>query len=385
MIYKNAVCAAALGIMPARMDAGGKVMVKNNKPKSNPDNASPKKAKAKSKQAPKADPALKEPKPPKIRNLRVMTVMRNLFFVLGICIFAMGIFVIVRMFTRGDGTQILKAEMSTEMTSIRKYADIHTEARAFAQNFIKDYFTYESQQADDYKKRLEKYCSPKLASDIAENLVIRETADATYVQAVEISEYGKYQYDITVMAEVCYTKRPVPSNDMLDIGASGIPENEMVKNTFYLIVPVWSDEQGGYVIEDMPMLTSPVKAIEAQRHDPSGNLAEDQDKVAAQQMLSDFFRTLYTEPKNKIDYYLSDDADKQKFAALELGGSMTFDRIDSLALYKLSSANEFIGVVSIRIADVNGTEIRQRFNIRLIKKDKFYAKDINPRTYNLKV
>lgn len=117
----------------------------------------------------------------------------------------------------------------------------------------------------------------------------------------------------------------------------------------------------------------------------AGTVADETDKMAAQQMLNDFFKTLYSEPQNKINYYLSNNANEQKFIALNLNNSMTFQKIDSLILYKTSSPSEYTAIVSIKIADLNGTEMRQRFNMHLVKTDKFYAKDINLRTYNLKI
>lgn len=346
----------------------------------------------KNKTPPKAKPEKpqKEPKPPKIRDLRKLKTLRIVLYVVLIGVFSMGVLSIVR----GDGTAEIKADMKSLAASMQGNISLHTEAQAFAQNFVKDYLTYENRQAEGYRKRLEQYCSPRLASEIAENIVLKDAADVVYVQAVDTAEYGANQYDITVMAEVLYTKYQdaqsyVPSAAVATTeGATTtpattpeVPLDVMKKSTIYLIVPVWSDGQGGYTVEDMPMLTAPPKAAEYKRQEYSGTPADETDKVAAQQMLNDFFGALYTETQNKIDYYLAEGADKERFAGLN--NSMTYEKIENLYLYKSSSANEYTGIVSIKIADVNGTELKQRFNVQLVKKDKFYAKDINLRTYNL--
>lgn len=330
----------------------------------------------------------KPPKPPKSKNIRVMTYLRTVVLTLAIGIFVMGVFVIVRSFTHGDGTQAMRAEINANTAAIRYDFDAQTGAKAFAQNFIKDYFTYQNRDIDEYLTRLKRYCTDRLAGEMIESVILKESANAPYVQAVDVAEYAKNQYDVTVVADVLYTKvKPVPSSSSasLESGtATTATQNETTKSTFYITVPVWSDGQGGFVVEDMPMLIAPGKAAGYERQDFSGTSASEEEKIAAQQMLNDFFKTLYSETQNKIDYYLADNADKQKFASLELNGSMTFEKIENLALYKTSSTDEFIGIVSIKMVDVNGTEFRQRFNIRLIKKDKFFAKDINTRTYNFK-
>lgn len=340
------------------------------------------------KQKPKPERPVKEPKPPKLRNIRVMMYVRNVVIALIIGIFVMGVFVIVRSYTRGDGTQAVRAEISANMAALRYDFDVQTDVKAFAQNFIKDYFTYHNRDANEYRTRLKRYCTDRLVGEMVESLILKETADALYAQAVNVEEYAKNQYDVTVVADVLYTKHQVAQSSQIGSVTTGAvaptPQNETTKSTFYITVPVWSDGQGGFVVEDIPMLIAPGRAAGYNRQDYSGTTASDSDKTAAQQMLNDFFKTMYSEPQNKIDYYLADDADKQKFAALELNGIMTFERIDSFVLYNMSAANEFIGIVSIRMTDVNGTEYRQRFNITLVKKGKYFAKDINTRTYNFK-
>lgn len=324
----------------------------------------------------------KPPKPPKKwdTDIRIMSALRFVLVLGVVGLVAIGIWNIAK----GDQSPQLRAEIRSVSQVAQTGIVIHTEAEAFAQDFIKTYLTYKSREVDDYRKRLEQYCMPKLAGDITENLLLRETAEAVYVQAFNISEYGPGQYDISVMAEVAYTKQPEPTRDIVTgtlVAAPAVTE----KKVLYFIVPLYSDGYGGYVVEDIPRVAAPPKAISYNYQDYTGTYADEADKAAAQQMLNDFFRTLYSDPQNKIDYYLAENADKSKFKELLLNGSMDFVRIESLLLYKTAVADEFMGLVSIKISDTNGTEIRQRFNILLQKRDKFYAKDINLRTYNLKI
>lgn len=323
----------------------------------------------------------KKPKPLKRwdADRRIMEVLRFILVLGVVVLVGIGIWNAVK----GDQTPQLRDEIRAVEQTMQTSVAIHTEAEAFAQDFIKNYLTYQMRGVDDYRKRLEQYCSSKLAGDITENLLLKDEATAEYVQALSISEYGQNQYDITVMAEVAYTNTPEPTRDP-GTGTLTTPETVTTRKTLYFIVPLYSDGTGGYVIEDIPRLTAPPKATSYNLQEYSGVYADDADKAAAQQMLNDFFRTLYTEPQNKIDYYLAEGAEASKFQELMLGGSMDFVRIESLSLYKTADANEFMGIVSIKMSDTNGTEIRQRFNILLQKRDKFYAKDINLRTYNLK-
>lgn len=340
-----------------------------------------KQVKADKPKKPKPEKPPKPPKPPKRwdTDIRIMKVLRVCLLLFLAALVAIGIWNIAQ----GDQTPQLRAEIQKTAAAMQTSVVIHTEAEAFVQAFMKNYLTYQTRGIDDYRKRLEQYCPPKLAGDITENLLLKEEAGAVYVQALNTSEYGPGQYDITVMAEVAYTKKPEPTKDPIT-GTLTTPQAVTTQKTLYFIVPLYSDGNSGYVIEDIPRVTAPPKAISYSPQGYTGVYADDTDKASAQQMLNDFFKTLYSEPQNKIDYYLAESADKSKFKELLLDGSMDFVRIESLSLYKTAAADEFMGIVSIKISDTNGTEIRQRFNILLQKRDKFYAKDINLRTYNLK-
>ena len=325
----------------------------------------------------------KEPRPPKPpkrwnTNLRTMAVLRGILIGGVILLVGLGVWNVIK----GDRTPQLRAEMKETEQALQTKVVLQSEAKAFAQDFINHYVTYEGQQRDDYRRRLERYCGARLAADITENLSLRESAAADYVQALHLTEYSKNQYDITVMAEVAYTKR-AEATRAVDSGNTASPAVTTTKKTLYFIVPLYSDGNGKYIIEDIPRLTAPPEIANYNRQEHSGEHAADIDKNSAQHMLNDFLKTWYAEAQNKIDYYLAEDADKTKFQELLLHGSMDFVMIESLALYKTALSNEYLAIVTIKTNDMNGTEIRQRFNILLQKRDKFYAKDINLRTYNL--
>lgn len=342
-----------------------------------------KEEKPKKVEQPKKEKQEKTPNPPQIRDMRRLKALRVVLYIGLLGLLGFGILSIIR----GDGIPELKAELESTEISMRESISIHTEAQAFAQNFVREYLTYEGRQTEGYKKRLEQYCPVQLASDIAENIMLRDAADAVYTLAIDTAEYGKNQYDITVRADVLYTKYQtaqsmVTTSEAAASTSKEIPLDVIKSSTIYLIVPVWSDGEGGFAVEDMPMVTAPPNVVDYSRQAFSGTSAADGDKAAAQQMLNDFFGALYTEPQNKIDYYLAEDANKARFT--QLNSDLKFVKIENLLLYQATVPSEYTGIVTIKIVDTNGTDMRQRFNIQLVKKEKFYAKDINLRTYNLK-
>lgn len=98
-------------------------------------------------------------------------------------------------------------------------------------------------------------------------------------------------------------------------------------------------------------------------------------------MLEDFFKTLYGDSQSKIDYYLAPGADTSKFIARN--SPYTYEQIDKFSLFTLGNGS-YRAILTIRMNDPNGTRVRQRFNVELIRDGKFYIKDIGLRGYNLK-
>jgi len=190
---------------------------------------------------------------------------------------------------------------------------------------------------------------------------------------LKVNQYSPTQFDVQVVANVIYTKYAT-------IEETQQPMDVTKSESIYLDVPVLlvGDKM---VIEDIPLLTAPPNIGEVTRYEFTGSYSEDTDKNAAKLMLEDFFKTLYGDSQSKIDYYLAPGADTSKFIARN--SPYTYEQIDKFSLFTLGNGS-YRAILTIRMNDPNGTRVRQRFNVELIRDGKFYIKDIGLRGYNLK-
>lgn len=254
-----------------------------------------------------------------------------------------------------------------------------TEVSAFAQNFMKEYSTYAKGREDDYKKRLSAYTDSKLLEELVSGVHFASEADAVYCQTISVKQYGKNQYDVLVLVDVLYQKyfTPTPQNS----GQQPVMAEDLTeKKTLYYNIPVCVGG-GKYIIEDLPVTVARPDNLAYTRAGQAGTTVSEGEKVVITQTVTDFLKTLYEEPQSKINYYLADGVEQEKFKALDT--SLSFVKVDDVTSYQQANGT-FLAMTTIKVKDSNGSEFTQRFNIVLAKTDKYYIQDLNLRTYNLK-
>ena len=301
-----------------------------------------------------------------------MKVLRVLFWIILIFIFIRGVASIFKTDTQKEAEQLIQDFKD----QYNDYTSENAEIMAFAQNFTKEYLTYENRKEEEYKSRLKPY----VASGLLTGSLVDCTADAEagYVQAYRIEDYTEEQKDVYVFAEVCYTGRSLNEDGQTYT-------TRETKNTVTLRVPVYV-KAGSYIIEDLPLMVEDesIYVPEYKTEPYYGNAVSDEKASAIKTSVENFLKAYFEQDESVINYYLGSDCDKQKFTGLN--GRFSFENIEKISCYQ-DTHNNIVCIVEFKIKDAeNNVKMLQKINLSMTESGgKFYIQDINLRTGNLNI
>ncbi|MCC2821004.1 conjugal transfer protein [Lachnoclostridium pacaense] len=311
---------------------------------------------------PKPDKKTKKGPKPKddtytLKKNTAVKVFRIIFWLMLLGIFARGVYQIVKPQEATELRRII-ADFKAEQQNIGNAPD---EVMDFAQDFAKEYLTYEKGGEEDFKNRISGYVS-KRVSGIPSLYTYRSNAKAVYVHAYRRDEQNGL-YNVYVDAEIQYDKG----------------EEGMVYDDCTLKIPVVATE-AGYCIAALPVY------VQDKRQDkdykmPQSQLGTEIDTSTIAPAVTNFLEAYYAQEQSMINYLLTADADKNKFIAMD--SRYTFKRIDSIKAYQKADAVDIICLLSVKIIDTtNQEEIYQEYILTLIQNnDKYYIKDMETGVY----
>lgn len=292
-------------------------------------------------------------------------------------------------FIRGAVTLVRaspESELVTAQKSFLQNVDNNTSKQvlvsSFAEGFIKNYCTYKKKDEAAYKLRLEPYTGAELAADITGGIKLVDDADAVYTQTLYLEKISESQYNVTVMADVLYTKYPTATASTLPTGEIIPPEalNSFVqKQTIYYKVPVYFNENH-CMIEDYPIITVQPAPSAYTKNNITLSEVTDGRKAEIKTLANDFTKALFEESQNKINYYLADVQSTNNFEALQT--TMKYMGIQDILVYE-AAPDKYLAVVTIKTADINGSVFQQRFTLSIVKKDRYLIDALMLRTHNL--
>ncbi len=303
-----------------------------------------------------------------------MRIGRIVLWVILIFIFFKGI---ISIFHKEEGLDEIQAYISNFKTEFASYKDENEEVMSFAENFAKEYLTYQVNESDDYYQRIGMYASKKVCNN-SEISDFKGSAECIYINAYRKEAYSEYQYDVYVYAIVEYTNQV-----LADDGQTYYPE--VVKANCVLIVPVVTNNNT-YIIEDLPVFTADSNRYEDYVPvEYSGSILSDEATVAIiETSLVNFLTAYYGAEQSVIDYYLSSSADKNKFQGLS--GRYEFNSLDSISCYS-NADGTIVAIVKFYVQDPNnGVLLFQELNILLSEDSasgRYYILDMNTKTVNL--
>lgn len=276
---------------------------------------------------------------------------------------------------RPDGVQQVSQMIHDFRMEFNERKEENEEVLGFAQNFAKEYLTYQKGGEKDYRERIRPYVSQNIYR--MERLIeFGEDAKAVYVKAYRKEEYSGDQMDVYVMAEVEYAIQ-----ELMEDGIT-LRTNIESRNTI-LKIPVYVRD-GKYAIENLPMFVSDEISLEGYAvEEYYGMEVGDGEKSLIEESLVNFLTAYYTQEQGVINYYLGKDAQKDKF--LGLTGRYRFVEMVSLKCFQEEGRPDIVCIPEFRIADINETMLLQKFSIRVRKEeDRYYITDMDIRVGNMK-
>lgn len=309
-----------------------------------------------------------------------LKVFRIVFWVLLISVFFLGVKSIFKLNTQLDPEEIIK-EVKVEESKKPKQEEIFS----FAENFTRQYVTYTKDGEDSFLARIKPYVSERILE--TQNIYDFKTAsNANYVNAYRLEPYSETQFNVyvTVSAstvsfeEVKDKKKQETIKTPKTFGAN-----------YTLKVPI-SITNKSYVVEDLPMIVSDSSYYGNKDYEVKLMQSEEVKVDGLEESLMNFLKAYYKEDQTVIDYYLDAGADKTKFCSLIDTAIFNFEKITELKIYQAANGKDYICLVKFNLINKNTKGvILQQFNL-IVRQDsskgkqKFYIKDIEPRTNNIK-
>lgn len=306
----------------------------------------------------------------KLKKNKFHKILMYIFWGMLIYIFLRG----VRSSLLPDSKEEVNSIIQDFKVELRQYKETDYEIMSYAQNFVKEYLTYEKNQKIDHKNRLLKYVTNNFfTNDLVD---YSGNAEVTYVQAYRKEEYGKNQFNVYVLADVLYSMQRL-SEDNTTV------QTDSQKESLVLKVPIYALE-GNYVVEDIPVFVSDHNHLENYYVDMlrENELTDSTMKKEIEGSISNFFKAYYEQEQEVVNYYLSKRALKDKFLGLQ--GRFLFQKVEAISVF--NRGEELICLVRIKISDsVNQASFTQQFNLSLEKEnDKYYVIDMDTKITNLK-
>lgn len=288
-----------------------------------------------------------------------MKLLRVIFWIILIFIFLRGVIDIARPDRESELTKLIH-DFKEEQQMV---GDTPDEIMDFAQDFAKEYLTYQQGGESEFKARIKPFVSKRIYG-IPDIYSFHNTAKAIYVNAYK-KEKSSGQYNVYVNAEIMYEK-----------GELG---NEYASCTLKIPVNV-SDT--GYCVTSLPMY------VEDNRLDSTYNAQEstfgieiNSDEILPS--INNFLDAYYVQDQSMINYLLDSEADKDKF--LGMNKRYVFKKVESIKAYKKAESMDVICILKIKIQDtINEEYVYQEFNITVTENnDKFYIKDLDTKITGL--
>ncbi|WP_205601841.1 conjugal transfer protein [Gracilibacillus thailandensis] len=271
--------------------------------------------------------------------------------------------VIVTLFSGGDDSN------ADELLQVENNQATSPEAIQFAENFLKDYFTWTATNdgKDQRKELMIKYVAEGIRNHSGLSIPNMDW-NSTFKNAElkRITEKGTNLAYLTFLVEYEYVE--VKEDKKKDK-----PEKKKIQK--YIDVPIAFDGHS-YGVYELPKFSyvyedeTTVKEVKYDRM----NQAESEATNSIQEFLPTFFKTYAEDEKDKLNFMITDDN-----VTDGLNGTMRFDKVENSKIYKGQADNQFIVFAEVKLID---PETETKFNVthqlELVKQeDRFLVSGMN--------
>lgn len=252
------------------------------------------------------------------------------------------------------GNTITKQKQALEsyMEEISSEEQIKTGAMSFAEEFTREYLTFDGELGSDYETRLAVYTANGLRIESPDK---GDAVSVVAANAVSITFADKQHVDVTVAVEIKTGQRVNKINIMVPVATKG----------------------GMYAVDEYPQIVPKAETadIAAAQTAIEGTEVSNAEKDAIEPIIESFLKTYYDGSENELMYFLTENSRVKK----GIGGAVKFDEIDSFQAFY--SASEGIYVIDVKIKVQNsGVLLPQHLYLQAKQEgDRYYIMDIRTR------
>jgi len=293
-----------------------------------------------------------------------------------------------------DQTAEIKEEVKRMESDVKKNVEQNTEILAFAEQFVKEWYTYSTEE--EFKIRVSSYVIPDILSQQYIH-DFKSTAIVTDVNAYRVATYANGQYD--VYASVTYT------NTRLEAVSEGTEEannktqkKSKTKDTIKQVpvtttssqlvqIPIQVTENDRYIAEGIPLVVSDPEYLPDKYVKNEVSLAKIDDTSLYQETVSNYLKAYYGDTQSVTDYFLAADAvNREQLYGFIDPGKIEFVTVNEVKAYR-KAEGEALCIVTYQIKDISTQTVSlQQCNILIDDQSiqRLYIKNMDTKIYNLK-
>lgn len=249
--------------------------------------------------------------------------------------------------------------LGTRIDQVEQSYSVNESINGFTEAFVKEYCTYTTGGQAEFKERIRAYVAPRFYKTVTEYDFLN-SYESEYINTYRTDYKADHQANVYV-------------NVVMQNRDTG---REMSMN---LLVPVYMDGFGGYVVEDVPVMVPASQSI-SDGYTETVELGEKVDINNLEESITNFLRAYYGDSQASLDYFLHSEADSSKF--IVQGTDWEFDKVVNLTAYVIDGEQDS-AVVAVGYYIRNGEDcymFQQHTLTVSTDNDGLYIKDLQART-----
>lgn len=303
-------------------------------------------------------PKMQKVKTEKIRTNALRTVLKILLWACLGLLCLKGAFGIMS----GGSISDQREALSRYIESAKMREELALGAKSFAENFVREYYTFSGEARTDYAERLEKYLAKSV--EITEPAAGTVSASVQQASAIQIEFINDKEMNVDVISSVKYNRK---LEDTV----------ETTKKELLIRVPVATDGEGRFAVDELPQIVPRMEKADITgtgRHTRAEIDPKEKERIKI--ILTSFLKAYYEGNESELAYFLLPEFEMKH----GLAGIVSFEKITSIRAYQVPETSEYAIDLNIQIDDTTQS-LLQHFFLTVVRgaDNKYYIKSITTR------
>ncbi|MCI9640147.1 MAG: conjugal transfer protein [Emergencia sp.] len=283
----------------------------------------------------------------KVRSTKLRTAGKVLLWTMLGLIFIKGAADIIM----GNTISKQREAMEMYMETVSAEQKLRDGSMAFAEEFVREYLTFDGELGGDYENRIASYTAKNLRIDAPEEGV---TIAVIAVNAMDVQLLDESHVNVTVMTEIQFGKRYSKFSLKVPVASSG---GQYAVDEYPQIVP-------NLEVADVGIASGTLNGTEVSNHE--------KDQITS--VIESFCKVYYGGSDGELMYYVSEGS-----GITNTVDGMEFGSIDSLRAVYIAETDSYVIDVRIKVAN-SGVHLSQHLYLTAEKDgDRFYVTKIDTR------